>query len=334
MLNDLFVKPHRTESTLILWFRRLVIFILLLLLLIVFVILSIGVANEVPNVQSTFSPNDSGVPAPVTFDPRFDPSNNISIKFLPKGNIILSSNYNRTNAYYLRLYISITDPTYNASLERPVSMYAFDSDDEFVQSIRKMNHYYLPPVFSVIQYSRIIKKSMVQTLWTYIGFPSDYRTVTYLQTDTHIASIDIGNRNRSNYAMIQIQPKTNTIETQIEQRSNTVAAIFGVIAGLYSASIGFYAILFGTGSAKPWGLMHKCYVLKKQTMEGIKPLVLDSSSSNENYEKRLEDLESLTFSQRVKRLEKFNLFLEDYIVNAQLLYTINKDKNDYSKLLP
>ncbi|CAG8577523.1 18432_t:CDS:1, partial [Racocetra fulgida] len=62
-------------------------------------------------------------------------------------------------------------------------------------------------------------------------------------------------------------------------------------------------------------------------MEGIQPLVLDSSSSNENYEKRLEDLESLTLPQRVKRLEKFNLFLEDYIVNARLLYTINK--NDY-----
>ena len=45
-------------------------------------------------------------------------------------------------------------------------------------------------------------------------------------------------------------------------------------------------------------------------------------------ERKLEDLEKLELLQRVKRLEKINLFYEEYIVNTSILDSIKKTKTE------
>ncbi len=78
--------------------------------------------------------------------------------------------------------------------------------------------------------------------------------------------------------------------------------------------------------------MHKCYGFKNKTKGSLLPFVIDSQLDTEErkksfIEKELEGLEELELSQRVKRLEKIILFLEEYIVNTSLLDSIRTELN-------
>ena len=63
MLSDLFRKTRQSEPTQVLVFRRVVILISITILVIIFMILCMGVNDELPSIKTTFKEVNS-LPAP------------------------------------------------------------------------------------------------------------------------------------------------------------------------------------------------------------------------------------------------------------------------------
>ncbi|CAG8845032.1 7380_t:CDS:2, partial [Racocetra persica] len=93
---------------------------------------------------------------------------------------------------------------------------------------------------------------------------------------------------------------------------------FGLLGGAWSLAVVAYKLLFGDDAIQPFGLIHKYGYFSKKSQNNLTnslstfPLVQLSDSSNiiddENRTKQLE-----------KRISDLELFLRDYVVEAQQL---------------
>ncbi|RIB25009.1 hypothetical protein C2G38_2139000 [Gigaspora rosea] len=109
-----------------------------------------------------------------------------------------------------------------------------------------------------------------------------------------------------------------TVET--EQRSHTILSSLGLIGGAWSLAVCVYKLLFGDDAIRPFGLIQKRGYFYEQTQKRLTkflstlPLVqlLDSSKNiDDDDESRVDQLE--------KQINDLELFLRDYVVDAQQL---------------
>ena len=90
-----------------------------------------------------------------------------------------------------------------------------------------------------------------------------------------------------------------------------------------------YLKFLGFELVTPWGLVHKCRGFRNKTKTSLLPFVEEDNTEGRKkalVERKLEGLEELKLSQRVKRLEKMNLFLEEYVVNTSFLDSLRKER--------
>ncbi|RIB13441.1 hypothetical protein C2G38_2248857 [Gigaspora rosea] len=190
----------------------------------------------------------------------------------------------------------------------------------FLQSITKANNYTILVGQSTdIYLSRRIRKFIIPNWKAIMGFQPDYiikpyptsrKTVTQQLTHGRLTVIsDIS---------VSLEFDIATIET--EQRSHTILSSLGLIGGVWSLAICVYKLLFGDDAIRPFGLIQKHGYFYERTQKKLSkflstlPLIqlLDSSKNiDDDDESRVDQLE--------KQINDLELFLRDYVVDAQQL---------------
>ncbi|CAB4422354.1 unnamed protein product [Rhizophagus irregularis] len=300
MIRDLIKKPRKTEHESIWKLRRAVIVVFLMILVGSFVVMSIRIARENPTISTTFAsvnnvlapsiylslPYNFSISCQIYYD--YNGTNDTSCdeyitqpkstgdsdypyggNFSPEG--IELTRYDDTGPYFVFLIINITDPTFN---------------------------------FYKLGFSRKIRKAIRHPFWSFIGFPSNYFHIPYIESNIQgvpAASLD------ATRLKVRISPRDFIVEEEQEQRNDTIIGALGVIAAFYSSAVFIYVFLFGVDSMKPWGVIHDgCCGFKRFKRESVEILAWESSPDTEDIDRRVE------------ALEKFRDFLRGNVVDASL----------------
>ncbi|GBC34562.2 hypothetical protein GLOIN_2v1870609 [Rhizophagus irregularis DAOM 181602=DAOM 197198] len=256
--------------------------------------------------------------------------------FSPEG--IELTRYDDTGPYFVFLIINITDPTFNVLTEPFFRMTLYDSDDglsdferinktksdslisPFEESLFYLNKYTLTGgYFYKLGFSRKIRKVIRHPFWSFIGFPSNYLLLPYIESSIQgvpAASLD------ATRLKVRISPRDFIVEEEQEQRNDTIIGALGVIAAFYSSAVFIYVFLFGVDSMKPWGVIHDgCCGFKRFKRESVEILAWESSPDTEDIDRRVE------------ALEKFRDFLRETIVLTVIAMTpsIAMSKSQYMR---
>ncbi|RIB24993.1 hypothetical protein C2G38_2167035 [Gigaspora rosea] len=192
----------------------------------------------------------------------------------------------------------------------------------FSQSIIQANTYNILRGQSFYLYlSRSIRKIIIPNWKAIMGFQPDYIIKPYITSRMEVARMQY-----DSITIVNVQPEFDITTVETEQRSHTVLNSLGLIGGAWSLALCAYKILFGDDAIRPFGLLLNRSYFNKRTQKKLTkfmstyPLVhlLDSSNNidDEDDESRVDHLE-----QKINDLE---LFLRDYVVEAQQLDNANK----------
>ncbi|CAG8731430.1 5655_t:CDS:2, partial [Dentiscutata heterogama] len=150
--------------------------------------------------------------------------------------------------------LNILDSYNNITINKYIEYNPFREDfknspplyDKFLKSIYNLNvYYYSPPTRQssyIFHFSRKIRKMLIQTPLTYIGFAPDYYVQPFIES--YIQTIQYSGLQYNVALEVQIQPWSTIVEEQKEQKSDTVITLLGITAALYSAIASFYVFLF------------------------------------------------------------------------------------------
>ncbi|CAJ0845321.1 7353_t:CDS:2 [Entrophospora sp. SA101] len=233
--------------------------------------------------------------------------------FSPKGNVMLTR-YDDTGPYFVQLYVNIKDPKFNNDTQE-LMMTAYDAESEYVydterkyfdpslspyeESLFYMNKYTLTGnLLFKLGYSRKTRKTLIPTFLNYVGIPPEnYFTQHYIES---------------------------TIQDVPAQPSNT-------------------AFPDWVESMKPWGFIHTgCCGFRRETKVSLIPILesgtkeqLENSKSSAVTETPTE-LGSSTapeiLSERIRELESFRIFIEDFVVDTSLLESVKKEQKRRQRL--
>ncbi|CAG8751603.1 24178_t:CDS:10, partial [Dentiscutata erythropus] len=316
MITDLFIIKHNEPKSIII-LRRCVIIIFVGLLIAVFIVLCIGVHDELPSVNVTYKVVDS-LPIPdIFFSYNYNFTINCAISNFTgnyncnnyinktiydtsqsKYSTALSANYYVTSNTRCTLSINITDPRYNISNQNDyMEMYAYDkeyylnpiitgSQTQFVESLLLKNMYFFgQPKNDIANYEwvfdRHIRHSLVQDVLSFFG-RQKYITIPYLES--HMATATTANSdlrtNNTYYAVLRfIMSPPFIVTDETEERSKTILNILGVIGGIWSGVVALYIFLFGPGLISPWGFVQKSRLFKNQYEKNILPFVCEPDTT-------------------------------------------------------
>ncbi|CAG8436651.1 2447_t:CDS:2 [Scutellospora calospora] len=188
----------------------------------------------------------------------------------------------------------------------------------FLQSVAQANTYQIRVGESSYLYlGRNLRQFIIQNWKSIFGFQPDYDIKPYLTSRKYIERMHF---NSLTFIIAKADYDITTVET--EQRTHTVLNSLGLLGGAWSLAIVVYKLLYGDDVVRPFGLVHKHGHFHKQTKEKLAkflstyPLVQHPESSidiNDNPVERLE-----------RKINDFELFLRDYVVEAQQLDKANR----------
>ncbi|CAG8463222.1 21123_t:CDS:2 [Gigaspora rosea] len=185
----------------------------------------------------------------------------------------------------------------------------------FLQSIAQANTYTILTFQSIdIYLRRRIRKFIIPNWKATMGFQPDYIIKPYLTSRKEVTQQLTEFRDDIFTAIfVSLDFDTTTVET--EQSS------LGLIGGAWSLAVCVYKLLFGDDAIRPFGLIQKYGYFNQRTQKKLSkflstlPLVqiLDSSKNivDDDDESRVDQLE--------KQINDLELFLRDYVVDAQQL---------------
>ncbi|CAG8727084.1 730_t:CDS:2, partial [Dentiscutata erythropus] len=179
-----------------------------------------------------------------------------------------------------------------------------------------------------IQVSRNIKQLMTNSWKNYLGFTPDLETIPYCTSI--IASNVITNNTDPNslYSIINIEPYSFIVEVDTDQKSKTALNLFGLFGGVFGILTSLYAFLFGVKAIQPWGLVQRTVFKVNKTARSQLLTTLESMQFLDHLNNDKDNLEDQVSTKKLKkRLDTLQLFLRDYVVNAQYLEQINENIN-------
>ncbi|CAG8695259.1 10285_t:CDS:2 [Cetraspora pellucida] len=253
MIVDLFQTTYEEPKSIKI-LRRCVIIISLGLFIAIFVILCLGVRDELPIINRSYKATNS-MPIPGSHNcanfinkTTFDASQSKYLTaFLP--------NYSATSFTQFALTINITDPKYNISNQNDyMEMYAYDKEYDS----KPLNQ-------EQIQFEEsLLLKNMHALITDVLSYFGRQRFIDIPYIESHMSTVTTANS-----------------DTRI------VGGIWGGIAA-------FYIFLFGPGLISPWGFIQRTKLFRNQYEKNILPFVNEpdiTEDFNSAIEKRLDNLE-------------------------------------------
>ncbi|RGB42555.1 hypothetical protein C1646_662181 [Rhizophagus diaphanus] len=255
--------------------------------------------------------------------------------FSPKK--VKLTRYDDIGPYFVYLDINIIDPTFNNLTDSFFRMNLYDPENDYViyniksmnkiksgsmtpfeESLFYMNKYTLTGGYLYkLGFSKKIRRILSKPILSYIGFPSDYDSKAYMESN--IQSVPAASLNAT-HLRVRLSPRNFILEEEQEQRNENILAAVGIIAAYYSSIVFIYVFLFGVDSMKPWGLIHSGCC-------GIPTFVdQDDEQSEQNKQNEQVVLNIESMDERVKELEK----LLKCIVNDTRKNRSNSNKNHNS----
>nr|CAG8588422.1 8844_t:CDS:10 [Entrophospora candida] len=240
--------------------------------------------------------------------------------FSPKGKINLTRYDDTENEYVYDTQHKYFDP----------------SLPPYEESLFYMNKYTLTGnhLFK-LGYSRKTRKMLITTPLNYVGIPpQNYFTQNYIEST--IQDIPAQPSNTA-FLTVRISPHNFITEEEQEQRHSTLITALGTIAAYYSSIVFIYVFLFGVESMKPWGFVHNgCCGFRKETKDSLIPILefgsknqLKSSKNStvpETHRALRSSIATEMLSERIRELESFRIFLEDFVVDTSLLESVKKEQ--------
>ncbi|KAF0550195.1 hypothetical protein F8M41_024941 [Gigaspora margarita] len=190
----------------------------------------------------------------------------------------------------------------------------------FLQSITQANNYKILTFQSIdIYLSRRIRKFIIPNWKATMGFQPDYIIKPYLTSRKEVTQ-HLTELRGDIFTDISVSLDFDTTTVETEQRSHTILSSLGLIGGAWSLAVCVYKLLFGDDAIQPFGLIQKRGYFYARTQKKLTkflstiPLVqlLDPSKNFDvDDESRIDQLE--------KQINDIELFLRDYVVDAQQL---------------
>ncbi|CAG8460718.1 11314_t:CDS:2 [Ambispora leptoticha] len=239
----------------------------------------------------------------------------------------------------IRLSLSINDDNFDITKSTGYAIFAFDpefgpysnkasaSDSDllsflniygtkFTASLNGLNSFIVPfKTGGVLSFSRTIKEIITKTQSNTFGIPASYIQQTYITSD---------------YQLLQYDRKTEYI--LIAPRTYTFLEALALFGGIWVIAAGVYTCLLGTTALRPWGLVHSCCFPndnRKHIRNRFPTIPLFSPTANSNFPNEKNFGTDDEFKTRVE--ERFNaleVFLKDYVVNAECLEEFVKSANN------
>ncbi|CAG8723866.1 36535_t:CDS:10, partial [Racocetra persica] len=288
----------------------------------VFVILCLGIRDELPIVNRSYKATNS-LPIPVIILPltvKFripQARNQDCTNFVNKAAFVASTskyaasfvpNYSANSFTRFTLTINITDSRYNISNQDDyMEMHAYDHEYdskplqtkaqiEFEESLLLKNMYFFgQPRNDVAHYEwvfdRCIRHALITDVLSYFG-RQRYINIPYIESHmSTVATANSDTRTSDTYAILQflLYPPFIVME-ETEERSKTILNLLGVAGGIWGVIAAFYILLFGPGLISPWGFVQRSKLYRNHYEKNILPSVDESDSTekfNSPMEKRL-----------------------------------------------
>ncbi|CAG8492145.1 11606_t:CDS:10 [Dentiscutata erythropus] len=306
--------------------RYVVIFISVGLSIAVFVILCLGLRNELPSVDISYSTAKS-LPTPWNYNCNNYISNTAFNTTSKKYYAGFSSSNDITTRIGYALSIKIIDPSYNITNQTDyMEMTAYDrrydlnvippsgQEIQFEETLSLKNTYFFgQPRNDIARYDwvfdRCIRHALVTDVLSYFG-RQKYTDIPYL--DSHMSTVSTA----SSGLLLQFNASTPFIVTEEkEQRSKTVLTVLGNIGGIWSVVAAFYIFLFGPGLISPWGFI-QTKIFKDHYKRDVLPFVYEPDTT--------EDFDT-SIQKRLDNLEKRIQFYDKFIFDDPLINFIKKD---------
>ncbi|KAF0550198.1 hypothetical protein F8M41_024944 [Gigaspora margarita] len=351
-LGKIFRKERKTEPISVFWLRIIVTTLFIFILVGYSIFLILDVCNDHPAIQSSFIEVNSfpvpelmflDIPVKTYFECYFtyaanntrednkactqylkQPVLNATSKyngyFQTSGDLLFSVSSDSSNEGLKNIGITIyiDDSAYNASDPSMfVNILAVDSElyktygpklfenqnSMFLDSIVKINTYELSPDQSYnIQLTRNVKQLMSQSWKNYFGFVPETERIPHVTSTIVLFIINA-----------------------FEKMFKTVLSSLGLFGGVFGLVTSFYALLFGTGAIKPWGLVQRHLFKVNQIVQDKLLSTLESMPFISHLTHDTNDLDDdLSIEKLEKRLDLLQLFLRDYVVNVQYLENIQQ----------
>ncbi|RIB24994.1 hypothetical protein C2G38_567995 [Gigaspora rosea] len=275
--------------------------------------------------------------------PVLNATSNYNGYFQTSGDLLFSASSNNSNVGLKNIGITIyiDDSKYNASDPSMfVNMRAVDSElyntygsklfenqnSMFLDSIVKINTYELSPNQSYnVKLTRNIKQLMSQSWKNYFGFAPQTERIPYVTSTIESSLISNTTASRTLFSTINIEPQSFIVQVDTDQRLKTVLNSLGLFGGAFGLVTSFYALLFGTGAIKPWGLVQRHLFKVNRIVQDKLLSTLESMTFISHLTHDTDDLkEDLSTEKLEKRLDLLQLFLRDYVVNVEYLENIQK----------
>lgn len=280
--------------------------------------------------------------------PQFDHTDKINISSYKASfftNELLFSKIPNNGLSSLEFMIYINDSNFNASDYSSLPYVVFQmkntgtasdiSYDDYTNSIQSQKDSLglysrfsrtinILNLYSIASYSsykfkltRKRKDIMLPSWENYIGFSSKLVKTSYFTSS--METFPFQNDTATSLLKIAIEQPTYTVQVETDKRNKTVVSSLGLIGGAWGFATSIYALLFGTDSIKPWGLIqkygykinHSVQTNLEKTLEYI-PLV--------NHPKSI----TLNNNDLKRRLDSLQLFLIENVIDVQHLEGIYK----------
>ncbi|GES78850.1 galactose oxidase [Rhizophagus clarus] len=277
--------------------------------------------------------------------------------YQPSPNVFFNDNssLNDYNLVSISLGIEIDDENYTSDklTQAIIDVMAFDSDydlltkyikekryselitpgaiksiSSFDNTLLKLNNYILSQnQFYEFYFQRKIKEVIKPSWMNNFGIPPTYENISYIaSTLTSSPLVDASNDQPS--VNIDIKSRGNTVQIDKEVRTHTYLNGMGLMGGAWGLAVAIYALLFGTDTLRPWGIVQSyCYGFSHLTKRKLKktlPIIPFHEASSSNTEDS-----DLSLAEKVKmlqsKIDSLELFLREYVVDVDYLDKI-RDK--------
>ncbi|CAG8766878.1 9870_t:CDS:2 [Dentiscutata erythropus] len=332
ILEKLFSQRYRKTEPSSIFVLRLFVLLLLLVSLIGYTWLIIwGIYNDGPVVLQSLTEEDAFPVPNVIYDcTQFVIQPQISSIFGTSPSRVTI--YESMGSFSSDLLFSKIPDNGLSSLE--LNFYTKDPNSDPSQSNIKFkildSDYLIQSTFKIsmsyrFKLIRRRKDIMIPSWENYIGLSSNLVKIPYFTSSKEIFPFQ--NDTPTSILKIIIEQPTYTVQVETDKRNKTVLSSLGLIGGSFGFAASIYALLFGTISIKPWGLIQKygfrinrsVQTKLKDTLEYIPLVYRPESISLNNYELK-------------KRYDSLQFFLTEYVVDVERFEKLyNSNVNNYKK---
>ncbi|KAF0557672.1 hypothetical protein F8M41_012805 [Gigaspora margarita] len=205
----------------------------------------------------------------------------------------------------------------------------FTKEPNLMYEFIKSNEYQVGTGYNQFRFSKRIRRMLINKASSLFSWQAQYKEIPYITSEMENIreNISLG------VSTVQISCLSTIVETDSEKLILTLLDVFGFIGGLFTLLTSIFVILFGQNKRSPWGILHflSCCSIKQKTQNSLYDYLKDQipfadEGVHLDYPPaKIEDRIS-AIEQRHKALE---LFLQDYVVNVNILYDKDVDNRFY-----